>query len=74
MKHITLQVLTWGTISAAVVSAFWLASFDTGASHFRGRALVGENARFALPVEAPAAGMVSVVDRPRASASAPAAR
>jgi hypothetical protein len=28
MRHVSMQVLTWGTIGAAVASALWLAAFD----------------------------------------------
>jgi hypothetical protein len=35
MRHLALQMLTWGTVAAAVVSALWLASVDLGWSDWR---------------------------------------
>jgi len=31
MRHITLQALAWGTVTAAVSSALWLAATEPGA-------------------------------------------
>lgn len=50
MRHLALQTLTWGTVAAAVVSAFWLASVDLGWSEWRNPFANGE-AIFQLPNE-----------------------
>jgi hypothetical protein len=43
MRHLALQTLTWGTVAAAVVSAFWLASVDLGWSEWRNPFVNGED-------------------------------
>jgi len=55
MRHFALQTLTWGTVAAAVVSAFWLASVDLGWSEWRNPFNDGDTA-FEAPSEPTKAG------------------
>jgi hypothetical protein len=50
MRRLALQTLTWGTVAAAVVSAFWLASGDLGWIELRNPFANGEGV-FQLPSE-----------------------
>lgn len=54
MRYVSMQVLTWGTIGGAVVSALWLAAFDSQPAAF----FVGEHSveRMPLPVAPAQAG------------------
>jgi hypothetical protein len=36
MRHSTLQALTWGTVTAAVGSALWLASLESSSERWSG--------------------------------------
>ncbi len=44
MRHITLQALAWGTVTAAVGSALWLAATEPGAQAPRRLAKAGHTA------------------------------
>jgi len=55
MRQLALQTLTWGTVAAAVVSAFWLASGDLGWIELRNPFANGE-AGFQMPSEPTQAG------------------
>jgi hypothetical protein len=57
MRHLALQTLTWGTVAAAVVSAFWLASVDLGWSEWRNPFANGDSV-FEAPSEPTQAGHV----------------
>ncbi len=54
MRHFALQTLTWGTVTAAVTSALWLAASDPGWPESR-KSNAGRSS-LQLPKEATSAG------------------
>ena len=69
MRHTALQILTWGTVTAAVLSALWLAATDPGLPE---SLRLGELRSFKLPLDPPQAGRPGMRDVP-AEAPLPAA-
>jgi hypothetical protein len=73
MRSLTLQALTWGTVTAAVGSALWLAAGESSGGDGRNKASIG-GSTLVLPQEPTSAGRpvpAAIVERAPATGTLP---